>query len=56
MVNHSYTRITNNTNHFIVPLKPIKNRVVTGYGVVIKVRGLDMVKWKIEDYYGKYTP
>ena len=38
----------NNINNFIVPLKPINNRVMKGYGGVIKVRGEVMVKWNIK--------
>ena len=38
-----------NINKFIGLLRPIKNSLVKGYGVMIKVRGDVIVKMKIED-------
>ena len=36
---HAHTCITNNTNHFIGQLRPIKHRVVKGYWGYDKVQG-----------------
>ena len=45
--------MTNNFNHFIGTLITINNRAVKVYGVVIRFRGEETVKWKIEDGDGK---
>ena len=51
--NHASTCMTKNVNHFILPHRPINNRVVKGYGGLVKVRGDETVKCKIEDDDGK---
>ena len=45
--------MNNNANNVIVPLIPINNIVVKGYGGLIKVRGEGTIKYKIEDSNGK---
>ena len=51
LVNHASTCISNNTNYFIGPLKPINDRIVKGCGGVIKVVGEGTAKYSIEDDY-----
>ena len=51
--NHYSTHKTNNYNHSIGIIIPIKNGVVKLYGVVIKARGEEKVKKKIEYHDGK---
>ena len=41
--------MTNNVNNFIGKLRLIKNKVVKRYGGLIKFRGEDTIKRKIED-------
>ena len=53
MENNTSTCITNNIRHFIGPLRPINNRAIKGYGVVIKVRGEGMFKWNSEEDVGQ---
>ena len=45
--------MSNNTDHFIGPLCPVKKCTVKGYGVMDKVRGEGTIKWKIEGNDGK---
>ena len=47
--NYDSALMTNNVNHFIVPLVPIKNRFVRVCVGIIKFRGSGTTKLKIED-------
>ena len=47
--NRISTCMNNNDHNFIVYLRPINNRVVKVYVVVINVRGKEILKWKMED-------
>ena len=51
--NNTSTCMAIKIHHFIGTLKPIKNRLVKGYGVVVKVREEVMVKYKMKNNDGQ---
>ena len=50
---HASMFMSDNTNHYIRPLWPIKNCIVKVYGLMVGFGGYNTIKWNIEDDNGK---